>query len=128
VASIVWAPRALDDIDALILYISRDSAIRARRFASRMVSRIDSLASQPESGSWLPEDDGLQKWKADSNQWQSPLQHRGKLSLTIEVQFVIARSLECDQASSGESMISKIQLAAKWPHEVHPRISSESFT
>jgi plasmid stabilization system protein ParE len=25
-----------------------------------MVSRIDSLASQPESGSWLPEDDGLQ--------------------------------------------------------------------
>ena len=59
-ASIVWAPRALDDIDALILYISRDSAIRARRFASRMISRIDSLASQPESGSWLPKDDGRQ--------------------------------------------------------------------
>lgn len=59
-ASIVWAPRALDDFEALILYISRDSAIRARRFASRMISRIDSLASQPESGSWLPEDDGRQ--------------------------------------------------------------------
>ena len=78
-------------------------SIRARRFASRMISRIDSLASQPESGSWLPEDDGRQKWKADSNQWQSPLQDRGNLSLTIEEQFVIARSLECDQASSGPS-------------------------
>ncbi len=35
-------------------------SIRARRFASRMISRIDSLASQPESGSWLPEDDSHQ--------------------------------------------------------------------
>ncbi len=54
---IIWSPRALDDLEALIEYISRDSTVRAKRFASRFVYRIGSLATQPDSGSWLPEDD-----------------------------------------------------------------------
>lgn len=55
-AEIIWAPRALHDLETLIEYISRDSTVRAQRFAARMVSRVEALASQPESGSWLPED------------------------------------------------------------------------
>ena len=56
-AAIVWAPRALDDLDALVEYIACDSQVHARRFAARIFQRVESLASQPESGSWLPEDD-----------------------------------------------------------------------
>lgn len=56
-AAIVWAPRALDDLEALVDYISRDSAVRAKRFASRLMMRVEALSSQPESGSCLPEDD-----------------------------------------------------------------------
>ncbi len=56
-AEIIWAPRALDDLDALIDYISRDSSVRAKRFASRLIYRIGGLSSQPDSGAWLPEDD-----------------------------------------------------------------------
>ncbi|MBL8812550.1 MAG: type II toxin-antitoxin system RelE/ParE family toxin [Planctomycetaceae bacterium] len=57
-AAIVWAPRALDDLEALVDYISRDSVVRAKRFALRLIVRVDALSSLPESGSWLPEDDG----------------------------------------------------------------------
>lgn len=56
-AEIVWAPRALNDFEDLVLYISRDSQTRARRFASRLIVRIDAISSQPESGSLLPEDE-----------------------------------------------------------------------
>jgi toxin ParE1/3/4 len=56
-AEIVWAPRALDDLDALINYISRDSSVRAKRFASRLIYRIGGLSSQSDSGALLPEDD-----------------------------------------------------------------------
>lgn len=54
---VIWAPRAFNDLEALIEYIGQDSPIRAQRFAARMLSRVEALASQPESGSWLPEDD-----------------------------------------------------------------------
>ncbi len=56
-AAIVWAPRALDDLEALVEYIARDSQVHAKRFAARIFHRVESLASQPDSGSWLPEDD-----------------------------------------------------------------------
>ena len=56
-AEVVWAPRALDDLEALVDYISQDSPVSARRFASRLMLRVEALSSQPESGSWLPEDD-----------------------------------------------------------------------
>ena len=56
-AEIVWAPNALDDVEKLIAYIGGDSIVRAQRFAARLMNRVESLGTQPESGSWLPEDE-----------------------------------------------------------------------
>ncbi len=56
-AEIVWAPKALDDVEKLLAYIGGDSIVRAQRFAARLMNRVESLSTQPESGSWLPEDE-----------------------------------------------------------------------
>lgn len=56
-AAIIWAPRALEDLESLVEFIARDSPVSAQRFASRLVRRVEALADQPDSGSWLPEDD-----------------------------------------------------------------------
>lgn len=54
---IIWAPKALDDLEALVEYIARDAPITARRFAQKLISRVDILTSHPHLGSLLPEDD-----------------------------------------------------------------------
>ena len=56
-AQIIWAPRALDDLEHLIAYISRDAPVTARRFAQKIIARVESLQDQPLSGSFLPEDE-----------------------------------------------------------------------
>jgi addiction module RelE/StbE family toxin len=54
---LIWAPRALEDLEALIEYISRDAPITARRFAQKLLSRVEILITHPHLGSYLPEDD-----------------------------------------------------------------------
>jgi toxin ParE1/3/4 len=54
---IIWAPRALDDLEALIEYISRNAPVTARRFAQKLVNRVEILADHPHLVSLLPEDE-----------------------------------------------------------------------
>jgi len=56
-AEIIWAPRALDDLEALIKYISRNAPVTARRFAQKLVNHVEILADHPLISGLLPEDD-----------------------------------------------------------------------
>jgi len=56
-ARIVWAPKALDDLESLIAYIARDAPVAARRFAQRVVRRVELLRNHPLSGSYVAEDE-----------------------------------------------------------------------
>ena len=52
---VIWAPSALDDIEAIAQYIERDSADRASLFVSRIIEMTDLLENFPESGRIIPE-------------------------------------------------------------------------
>jgi len=56
-ASIIWAPSALDDLDDLLRYIAADAPVTARPFAQKVVARVEQLVDHPDSGGWLPEDE-----------------------------------------------------------------------
>lgn len=58
-AEIIWAPRALEDLERLLNYIATDAPVAATRFAQRVIKRIEQLADHPESGNYVPEDDTL---------------------------------------------------------------------
>jgi toxin ParE1/3/4 len=47
---LIWAPSALDDIDAIAEYISRDSKDRAALFVTRLIESTDRLKEFPLSG------------------------------------------------------------------------------
>ena len=50
-----WAPSALDDIDAIAEFISRDSRDRAALFVARLFEIADILRKFPFSGRVIPE-------------------------------------------------------------------------
>ena len=54
-AQVIWAPAALQDVDAIAEYIARDSADQAALFATRLIEVTDRLADYPESGRIIPE-------------------------------------------------------------------------
>jgi len=52
---VTWAPSALNDIDAIAEFISRDSIDRAALFVTRMFEITDRLQKFPLSGRVIPE-------------------------------------------------------------------------
>jgi len=52
---VTWAPSALNDIDAIAEFISRDSIDRAALFVTRMFEITDRLQEFPLSGRVIPE-------------------------------------------------------------------------
>jgi len=55
-AKIVWTPKALDDLESLLDYISKDAPAAAHRFATKMIARVESLAGHPLLGGFVAED------------------------------------------------------------------------
>ncbi len=55
-ARVIWAPRALSDLEALLEYIARDAPASARRFGEKILARVELLAEFSESGSLVAED------------------------------------------------------------------------
>ena len=53
--TVIWSQEALDDIDSIAEYISRDSRYHARQVVETLFERGDSLLEQPESGRIVPE-------------------------------------------------------------------------
>ncbi len=56
-ARIIWTPQALDDLESLLDYISKESPVAAKRFAQKIIQRVDLLENQPFLGSYIAEDD-----------------------------------------------------------------------
>jgi toxin ParE1/3/4 len=52
---VIWAPSALDDVDAIAEYIVRDSESRAALFVSRIFEITDRLQKYSLSGRVIPE-------------------------------------------------------------------------
>jgi len=50
-----WSPEAVEDVEAIAIYIERDSSYYAQAVVSRIVSLIDSIPDHPEIGRVVPE-------------------------------------------------------------------------
>ena len=54
-AKIKWGKRAVKDLKSIHDYISLDSAFYAHRYVNKLISRVDQLETQPDSGRIVPE-------------------------------------------------------------------------
>jgi len=54
-AEVRWTPQALDDLEAICLFIARDAPSVAAVFAQRAFDATERLADFPESGRIVPE-------------------------------------------------------------------------
>lgn len=54
-ARIIWSREALEDVDTIAEYISRDSPYHARRVAQEIFAIAESVAEQPKMGRVVPE-------------------------------------------------------------------------
>jgi len=54
-AKVVWTGPALDDLNDIVEYISRDSKVYAERFATRVLEAARRLEDFPYSGRLVPE-------------------------------------------------------------------------
>jgi addiction module RelE/StbE family toxin len=52
---VIWSPSALDDIDSIAEYISKDSVDQASFFIARLIEATDRLQMFPQSGRVIPE-------------------------------------------------------------------------
>jgi len=52
---LVWSPEAVEDIEAIADYISRDSEYYARTVVSRIIVTAESIPENPELGRIVPE-------------------------------------------------------------------------
>jgi addiction module RelE/StbE family toxin len=55
VTRIVWAPQAVEDVEAIRAYVARDSPHYADLVVERIVAAVALLASSPRSGRVVPE-------------------------------------------------------------------------
>jgi toxin ParE1/3/4 len=55
VTEIVWAPQALQDVDAIRDYLARSSASYGSLLVERIVAAVSRLESHPRSGRIVPE-------------------------------------------------------------------------
>jgi addiction module RelE/StbE family toxin len=55
VTRIVWAPQAIEDVDAIRAYVARDSPHSAGLLVERLVSAVTRLETHPLSGRVVPE-------------------------------------------------------------------------
>jgi len=55
VAQVTWTDQALDDLDAICLFIARDAPRYAELFAERVFRATDRLAQFPRLGRVVPE-------------------------------------------------------------------------
>lgn len=52
---VIWAPQAIDDVEAIRAYVARDSAPYANLLVERIVAAVERLRDNPRSGRVVPE-------------------------------------------------------------------------
>jgi len=55
VTQVIWAPQAIEDVEAIRAYVARDSSHYADLVVERIVAAVTRLESQPLSGRVVPE-------------------------------------------------------------------------
>jgi toxin ParE1/3/4 len=55
VTRIVWAPQAIEDVEAIRAHVARDSVRYAELVVARLVAAVERLQDHPRSGRVLPE-------------------------------------------------------------------------
>jgi plasmid stabilization system protein ParE len=60
---VIWAPQAIQDVDAIRAHIPRDSAHYADLVVERLVAAVERLQDHPQSGRVVPElgDDSIRE-------------------------------------------------------------------
>lgn len=53
--SVIWSDEALEDIESIAEFISRDSVHHAQRVVDEIISIVEILQTQPEMGRIVPE-------------------------------------------------------------------------
>ena len=53
--ALVWSPEAIEDIEAIVAYIERDSPWYAKAVASKIVETAEAIPQYPELGRIVPE-------------------------------------------------------------------------
>ena len=53
--TLVWSPEAIEDIQAIVAYIERDSPWYAKAVASKIVETAEAIPQYPELGRVVPE-------------------------------------------------------------------------
>ena len=53
--ALVWSPEAIEDIEAIVTYIERDSPWYAKAVASKIVETAEGIPEYPELGRIVPE-------------------------------------------------------------------------
>ena len=51
----IWAPQAIQDVEAIRAYVARDSAHYANLVVERIVAAVGRLTENPRSGRMVPE-------------------------------------------------------------------------
>jgi len=52
---IVWSPLAVERLESIIAYISKDNATAAHKMVERIINKVESLSAFPERGRKVPE-------------------------------------------------------------------------
>lgn len=52
---VIWAPQAIEDVEAIRAYVARDSVHYADLLVERIVAAVSRLESSPRSGRVVPE-------------------------------------------------------------------------
>ncbi len=60
---VVWAPQAIDDVEAIRTHVARDSTHYADLVVERLVAAVERLQNHPRSGRVVPElgDDSIRE-------------------------------------------------------------------
>ena len=55
VFQVIWAKSAVQDIEEIIDYIAQDSPLTAKKLFTQIKERVETLASSPHRGRYIPE-------------------------------------------------------------------------
>jgi len=55
VTRVIWAPQAIQDVEAIRAYVARDSARYADLVVERIIAAVERLENNPRSGRIVPE-------------------------------------------------------------------------
>jgi len=78
---LVWSPEAVEDIEVIASYISRDSQYYARAVVSRIVSSAESIPENPDMGRMVPE--------LGNVQFRERFVHKYRLIYRVETESIL---------------------------------------